>query len=109
MSPSFFMRPTHQNCVFISHSGRVGESNFIIKTVSSKSDMAINCMFASKRFHDHPDRLVGETSVFAASRPNHSQLQARKGSRECGLRFSDIATLKWANIDFNAKTSLWRQ
>ncbi len=43
------MRPTHQNCVFISHSGRVGESNFIIKTVSPKSDMAINCMFASKR------------------------------------------------------------
>ncbi len=61
------MRPTHQNCVFISHSGRVGESNFIIKTVSPKSDMAINCMFASKRVHDHPDRLVGETSVFAAS------------------------------------------
>jgi len=24
--------------------------------------------------------------------------------RECGLRFSDIATLKWANIDFNTKT-----
>ena len=61
---------------------------------SPKSDLAINCMFASKRVHDHPDRLVGETSVFAASWPNHSQLQARKGSRECGLRFSDIATLK---------------
>ncbi len=76
------MRPTHQNCVFISHSGRVGESNFIIKTVSSASDMAMYCMFASKRVHDHPDRLVGETSVFAASWPNHSQLSFLQVTRE---------------------------